>query len=96
MIIVISGPLPVKLPIKNQPENFFTAPKDAPGNLRGSPWGQFFETMTTREDMDEIDRFGTKVPEKSASVKVSILHFWLLVSFMKILYSFARKRTNNL
>jgi len=29
---------------------------------------QFLNTMTTREDMDEIDLFGTKVPRKSATV----------------------------
>ena len=59
-IIVISGPLPVRLPIQNLPKNNFVAAKDAPRNFRKSPWG---------EDMDEIDLFGTKVPNKSATVK---------------------------
>ena len=53
MIIVISGPLPVKLPIKISPQKNFIAPKDA------------------REDMDEIDLSGTKVPKKSATVNNS-------------------------
>ena len=69
MIIVISGPLPVKLPIKILPQKIFIAPKDAPWNFRGSPWGQFFNTMITRVDMDEIDLSGTKVPKESATVK---------------------------
>ena len=69
MIIVISGPLPVKLPIKNLPQKIFIAPKDAPWNFRGSPLWQFLNTMITREDMDEIDLSGTKVPKKSATVK---------------------------
>ena len=62
MIIVISGPLPVKLPIKNLPGKNFIAPNDA-------PWEQFFDTMTTIQDMDEIDLFGKKLPKKSATVK---------------------------
>ena len=65
MIIVISGPLPAKLPIKILPERIFISPADASPNF----WGQFLKTMTKREDMDEIDLFGTRVPNKSATVK---------------------------
>ena len=72
MIIVTSGPLPAKLPIKILPVKIFIAPKDAPCNFRGSPWGQFLKTMSIREDMDEIDLFGTKVPNKSATVNTNI------------------------
>ena len=72
MIIVISGPLPVKLPIKNLLQKNFIAVKDVPWNFRGSPWGQFLNTMITREDMDEIDLSGTKVPKKSATVKLNM------------------------
>ena len=36
MIIVISGPLPAELPIKNLPEKNFMAPKHASCNFRGS------------------------------------------------------------
>ena len=68
MIIVISVPLPVKLPIKNSPKKISIAPKDATWNFRGSPCEQFLNTMTTREDMDEIVLFGTKVPNNSATV----------------------------
>jgi len=35
-------------------------PKFAPWNFMGSPLEQFIDTMTTREDMDEIDLFDTK------------------------------------
>ena len=66
--IVISGPLPAKLPIKNYPKNFLLHQTTRLEISGGSPWGQFLKTMTEPEDMDEIDLFGTKVPDKSATV----------------------------
>ena len=68
MIIVTSGPIPAELPIKILPVKIFIAPKDAPCNVRWSPCGQFLKTVATREYMDEIDLFGTKVSNKSATV----------------------------
>ena len=65
MIIDISGPLPVKTSDKNLPQKNFIAPNDASWNFRGSPWEQFFDTMTTSQDMDEIVLFGKKLPKKA-------------------------------
>ena len=50
MNIAIFGPLPVKLPIKNLPKKNYS---------------KFFDTMTTSQDMDEIDLFGKKLSKKA-------------------------------
>ena len=42
----------------------FIAPNDEPSNLRGSPWEQSFDTMTS-QDIDEIDLFVKKIPKKA-------------------------------
>ena len=41
------------------------APNDATWNFKGSPCEQFFDTMTTSQDMDEIVLFGKKLPKKA-------------------------------
>ena len=38
--------------------------------LRGSPCEQFFDTMITSQDMDEIDLFGEKLSKKSETVYI--------------------------
>ena len=55
----------MKLPITNLPKKKFIAPNDAPLNFRGSLYEQFFDTMTTSQNTDEIDLFGKKLPKKA-------------------------------
>ena len=44
----------------------------------GSPWGQFLNTMTTREDMDEIDLYGAK--------KAQLLSMFGYLNFQTLAY----------
>ena len=53
--MAISGVLPVKTPIKKFARKIFG----------GSPREQFFDTMTTSQDMNEIDLFGEKLSKKA-------------------------------
>ena len=57
------------------PLKIFIAPKGASWNFRRSPCGQFLKTMSISGYMDEIDLFDTKVPNKSATVKLKTSHF---------------------
>ena len=49
-----SGKTPDK---KFTPNNFYRTKRRV---FRGSPWEQLLDTMTTSQDMDEIDLFGKK------------------------------------